>query len=85
MLALASVPTAVGDIPHLLRVSAPEHLGYEAIIIASIVARIDAFKAVPVIGKDLFEEAPGRRSGGSHQAASLRSIGLWIVALFYHV
>src|SRR5262249_44796559 len=48
-------------------------------------ARIDAFKAVPVVGKDLFEEAPGRRSGCSHQAASLRSMGLGIVALLYHV
>src|SRR5262249_41480400 len=59
--------------------------GHQVIIVASIVARIDAFKAVPVVGKDLFEDAPGRRSGCSHQAASLRSMGLGIVALLYHV
>src|SRR5215831_6007244 len=83
--ALPTAQTPILDIPHLVGIPAPEHLGHQVIIVASIVARIDAFKAVPVVGKDLFEEAPGRRSGCSHQAASLRSMGLGIVALLYHV
>jgi len=60
MLALASVLTAIGDISHLLRVAAPEHLVYEAIIVARIVARVDTLKPLPVIDKNLFEDTPGR-------------------------
>src|SRR5215216_2453258 len=82
--ALPTAKTPIIDIPHLVGIPTPEHLGHQVIIVASIVARIDAFKAVPVVGKDLFEDAPGRWSGCSHQAASLRSIGLWIGALLYH-
>src|SRR5262250_474346 len=63
----------------------PEHLGHQVIIVASIIARIDVLKAVPVVGKNLFEDAPGWRRGCSHQAASLRSIRVWIVTLLYHV
>src|SRR5262249_31774788 len=85
MLALATVETAVFDRTYLLGIPAPEHLVHEAIIVARIVARVDVFEPVPVLGKDLFEEVPGRRSGCKHQAASLRSIGLWVVTLLYHV
>jgi hypothetical protein len=42
---------------------------------------VAVFEPVPVLGKDLCEEVPGRRSGCHHQAASLQSIGLWIVTL----
>src|SRR5215813_10708816 len=83
--ALPTAQTPILDIPHLAGIPTPEHLGHQVIIVASIVARIDSFKAVPVVGKDLFEDAPGRRSGCNHQAASLRSMGLGIVALLYHV
>ena len=55
-----------------------KHLVHEAIIVARIVARVDMFEPIPVLGKDLFEEAPGRWSGSSHQAVSRRSMGcLW--------
>src|SRR5262244_2756497 len=82
---LPTAQTPIIDIPHLVGIPAPEHLGHQVIIVASIIARIDVFKAVPVVGKDLFEDAPGRRRGCSHQAASLRSIRVWIVTLLYHV
>src|SRR4029453_14030129 len=85
MFALATVETAVFDRAHLLGIPTPEHLIYEAIIVGLIVARVAVFEPVPVLRKDLFEEVPGRRSGCNHQAASLRSIGLWIVTLLYHV
>src|SRR5262249_49937824 len=81
--ALPTAQTPIIDIPHLGGIPTPEHLGHQVIIVAAIVARIDAFKAGPVVGKDLFEDAPGRRRGCSHQAASLRSLGLGIVALLY--
>jgi hypothetical protein len=32
---------------------------------------VDVFAPVPVRGKDLFEDVPGRRGCCSHQAASL--------------
>src|ERR1700720_2080069 len=79
MFALATVETAVFDSAYLLGIPAPEPLVHEAIIVACIVARVDVFESVPVLGKDLFEEVPGRRSGCNHQGASLRSIGLWRV------
>src|SRR5215468_12167205 len=75
---LPTEKTPIIDIPHLVGIPAPEHLGHQVIIVASIIARIDVFKAVPVVGKDLFEDAPGRRRGCSHQAASLRSMRVWI-------
>src|SRR5215831_10855415 len=83
--ALPAAQTPILDIPHLVRVPTPEHLGHQVSIVASIVARIDAFKAVPVVGKDLFEEVPGRRSCCSHQAASLQRVGWWVITLFYHI
>src|SRR3954449_12222126 len=85
---MGALPTAqapIIDIPHLGGIPAPEHLGHQGIIVASIVARIDAFKAVPVVGKDLFEDAPGWWGFCNHQAASLRGVGLCVIALFYHI
>ena len=83
--ALPTLQTAIGDIAHLVRIPAPEHLVDQSIIVTAIVPRIDAFKAVPVLGKDLFEDAPSWRSCCSHQAASLQGVGLCMVALFYHM
>ena len=83
--ALPAAKTPLFDIPHLVGISASEHLRHQAIIVASIVARIDTFKTVPMVGKDLFEDAPGWRSYCSHQAVSLRSVGLCVIALFYHI
>jgi hypothetical protein len=83
--ALPTLQTAVLDIAHLVRIPAPEHLGDEAIIVGLMVARVDAFESIPVLGKDPFEDVPGRRSCCNHQAASLRSVGLSVIALFYHI
>src|SRR6478672_23086 len=59
--ALPTLQTAVLTIAHLLRIPAPEHLVPEAIIVTRIVARVDALEPVPVLGKDLFEDVPGRQ------------------------
>src|SRR5215831_6625605 len=83
--ALSTMQTPIVDIPHLVGIPAPEHLLYQAVIVASIVPRMRVLEAVPVVSKNLFEEVPGRRSGGSHQAASLQSVGWWVRALFYHI
>src|SRR6516165_2161936 len=83
--ALPTMQTPILDIPHPLRIAACEHLVHKAVIVARIVTRIDACAPVPVLSKDLFEEVPGRRSYCSHQAASLQSVGWWVIGLFYHI
>src|SRR5438132_10197155 len=83
--ALSTTKTPIVDIPHLVGIPAPEPLLYQAVIVASIVPRVRALEAVPVVGKNLFEEVPGRRSCCSQQAASLESVGWWVIALFYHI
>src|SRR2546430_3802738 len=83
--ALPATKTPICAIPHLVGIPAPEHLRYQAVIVASIVPRVHALEAIPVVGKDLFEEVPGRRSCCSHQAASLQRVGWWVRALFYHI
>jgi hypothetical protein len=83
--ALATLQTAVLDIAYLLGIPAPEHLVHEAIIVGCLVARVDACEPVPVLGKDLFEEVPGWWGFCNHQAASLRGVGLCVIALFYHI
>src|SRR6516162_5105047 len=82
--ALAAPQAAVFDVAHLVGIAAPEHLGHQTIIVAAIVPRVGALETVPVVDKDLFKEVPGRRSCCSHQTASLQSVGVWVIALFYH-
>src|SRR2546426_1188908 len=83
--ALPTLQTAILDITYLVGIPAPEHLVHEVIIVTRIVTRVDACEPVPVLGKDLFEDVPGRQGFCSHQAASLRSVGLCVIALFYHI
>ena len=66
MFALATVLTAVLDVPHALGIPAAEHLLDERIIVGPIVAGTALFKAAPVIGKDLFEDIPAGSNFGSH-------------------
>src|SRR5512145_1996965 len=83
--ALPTLQTAVLDIAYLVRIPTPEHLVDKDIVVGLVVARVDAFEPVPVLGKDLFEAVPGRQGFCSHQAASLRSVGWCVIALFYHI
>src|SRR5215510_12757099 len=75
MFALATVETAVFDKADLLGIPAPEHLVHEAVIVARMIARVDVFETVPVLGEDLFEEVPSRRSCCSHQLYHFRGSG----------
>src|SRR5215471_18062506 len=61
MFTLATVETAVCNRAYLLGIPTPEHLVDEAIIVACVVARVDGFEPVPVLGKDLFKDVPSRR------------------------
>src|SRR2546423_1455137 len=82
---LPTLPTAVCDIAHRVGIPTPEPLVDEASIVGRILAWVDALEPAPVLGKDLWEEVPGRRRCCRQQAASLRSVALCVGALFYHV
>jgi len=64
--ALATVLTAVLDVPHALGITAAEHLLDELIVVGLIVAGTALFKAAPVLGKDRFEDIPAGSDFGSH-------------------
>jgi hypothetical protein len=83
--ALSTVQTTVFDIAYFLGIPTLQHLLHEAIIVARIVARVDALEPVQVCRKDLFEDTPSWRGFCHHQAASLRDVGLCVVARFCHV
>src|SRR5207302_114952 len=85
MLALATMLTAILEIPHLVGIPAAEHLVHEAIIVAGIVARVDVFEAIPVIDKDLFEDVGVLRRCCHHQIVPSKSIGFLGIERFYHV
>src|SRR5919106_1999426 len=85
--AFATVLTAIFDIAHLVGVTAVEHLLHNTIIIAGVVARRDLFEAVPVIGKDLLEDAPIPRRLDHHQSAlseRIRVFRILRVKCLYH-
>src|SRR5205807_4127775 len=83
--ALSTVQTAVLAIAHFLRVPTPEHLVDEAIIVGFIVARINVFKAIPVLDKDLLEDVPVLRGCCKHEGAPSWGSGMCAVQLLYHV
>ena len=80
--ALSTVETAVFDITHLVRIPTPEHLVDEAIIVARMVAWVDACEPVPVLDKDLFEDVPVLRGCCKHQGTPSGGIGIFAVQLF---
>src|SRR5262249_21970064 len=64
--------------------SSCEQLIHEAVIVTPIVTRVDSCEPVPGLSKELFEDVPGGQGFCSHQAASLRSVELCVIALFDH-
>ena len=71
MLTLATMLTAILDIAHLVGVATAQHLLYKPVIVAGVVTRMALFKHVPMIGKDLLEDAPMPRGSTiirSHRA-----------------
>ena len=85
MFTLATLRTAVLDIAHFLRRTTPEHLVHEAILVGFIIARMDAFKPIPVLDKDLLEDVPVLRGRCNHEGAPSWGMGMFAVQLFYHV
>src|ERR687886_91506 len=85
MLPLATMRTPIFAIPHLLGIPAPEHLVHESIIVGRLVARVDAFESIPVLGKDLFEDIPVLRGCCNHQGAPSRSIEVCSAAFLPHL
>jgi hypothetical protein len=85
VLPLATILTVILDIAHLVGITAVEHLGYEIVIVAGIVARVDVFEAIPVIDKDLLEDVGVLRRRCHDQIAPSKGRGLLGIERFYHV
>jgi len=88
MLAFSAILAAVLNIAHLIGVATVQHLLHETIIIAGMVTRMALFEDVPVIKKDLLEDAPMPPRIDNHEVAP--SKGSWLfrflwVKRFYHV
>ena len=67
--ALTALQTAVLDIAHLVGISTPEHLGYQAIGVRRLVAWMGVFEPVPVLSKALLEDMPLPCRCYKHQGA----------------
>ena len=62
--------TSIFDIAHLVRITTPEHLVDEVIVVGRIVTRTELFKLLPMFGKNLFEDIPAGKDLGSHGSTS---------------
>src|SRR5712691_2731030 len=82
--ALSTLQAAVFDIAHLRRVTTLEHLGHKAIVVGRLVAWMGVYKLVPVLGKDLLEDAPVPRGLCHHRVALSWGVDLVAVQRFYH-
>jgi hypothetical protein len=85
VLPLATMRTVILDIAHLVGIATVEHLLYETVIVAGIVARVDVFEAIPVIDKDLFEDVGVLSRCYLYQIAPSKGVGLLGIERFYHV
>jgi hypothetical protein len=84
MLPLATVQAAVFDVAYLFRVATPQHLGHQVIVVGCLVAWMGVLKRVPVLGKDLLEDAPIPRGLYHHRVAPSWGVGMVAVKRFYH-
>jgi hypothetical protein len=76
MFALTTMETSVFDIAHLVRITAPEHLVDEVIIVGRSVTRTELFKPLPMLGKDLFEDIPTGNDFRNHDSTSRWGVGV---------
>jgi hypothetical protein len=76
MFALTTMETSVCDIAHLLRITTPEHLVDELIIVGRIVVRTEPFKPIPMLGKDLFKNVPTGSEFCMHRSTPIWGVGV---------
>src|SRR6266568_7085730 len=84
MFPLYTLQAAVFDGTHLFRVATRQHFGHQGIIVGRLVAWMGVLKLVPVIGKDLLEDAPVPRGLCHHRVAPSWGVGMAAVKRFYH-
>jgi hypothetical protein len=82
--ALPALQTSIFDLPHLVGIPAPEHLGHEAIVVGGLVAWMGVLKRLPVIGKDLLEDTPVPRRGCHHRVAPSEGNKIVVMQRLYH-
>src|SRR5207249_12202833 len=61
-----------------------EHLRHQALIVRRLISRMGMLKRLPVIGKDLLEDAPVQRRGCTHRLALSWGHTLVTVQRLYH-
>jgi hypothetical protein len=81
---LATLLAAVFEVPHLLGIATPEHLGHQAIVIRRLITRIGVLKRLPVLSKDLLEDTPVPRRCCNHRVAPSWGDTLVTVRRLYH-
>src|SRR5216683_7763377 len=82
--ALTALQTAVLDIAHLVGISTPEHLRYQALVVGRLVAWMGVCEPVPVLSKDLLEDIPVPRGLWHHRGAPSWGDDLLTVQRLYH-
>jgi hypothetical protein len=82
--ALATLQATVFDIAHLVGISTPEHLRYQALVVGRLVAWMGVFEPVPVLSKDLLEDIPVPRGLWHHRGAPSWGDDLLTVQRLYH-
>ena len=55
---LPAIHASICDIAHLFRISTPEHLFHECIIVGMIITWRQTFKDIPMISKYLLKDVP---------------------------
>src|ERR1041385_3663888 len=58
MLPLATVQTAILDVPDLFWIATREHLCHQVVVIGGLIARMGVLKCLPMIGKALLKDTP---------------------------
>src|SRR5206468_280367 len=81
---LAAVQAAVCEVPYFFRVPTHEHLRHQTLIVRRLISRMGMLKRLPVIGKDLLEDAPVQRRGCTHRLALSWGDTLVTVQRLYH-
>ena len=84
MLPLATVQAAVFEVPYLFWVATRQHLGHQVIVVGRLVAWMGMLKCVPMIGKNLLEDAPVPSGFGHHRVTPSWGVGKVAVQRLYH-
>ena len=64
--ALSTIEASMFEVSDLVRIATRKHLVDQLIIVSVIIKRVELFKFIPVIMKDLFKDIPSRNEFRFH-------------------